>query len=433
MGVDDYVDLGDPASLDVNTAVTYSMWIKPALLVDDASIISKRDPSSDDGATQITLTASGKLDFNFVKTGTVLRSTANSVLSVGQWYHVVLVHTWGSGAGTKFYVNGVPVAMSAWGPGTGDEIMATNSSNRRLGYSANAGLGMKGLIDDVRIYNRALSADEIKRLYNLGGTVKLNSSTVSNNSLQNGLVGWWTFDGKDVSGVQAYDRSGTGNRGTLTSGPARTIGKIGQGLACPAPELIEAGGPSAPDGIFPGVCEPLREVVPAACGVGPCQLEGLCPRLTGDGAWHGQPSGRQGRLRAGRARLLWARVSMMGRREERRDGRGDEGRMPEGLQRTGLFGVDGVEAVHRGVEPEAECHLPAHAGEGGPLPWPEAWGEMGQETHQTLAGSALPPAAGPRRGAPGPHGQRRRWGGPPGPADGLPQGQRSRSRDRTPA
>jgi hypothetical protein len=25
-----------------------------------------------------------------------------------------------------------------------------------------------GLIDDVRIYNRALSADEIKRLYNLG-------------------------------------------------------------------------------------------------------------------------------------------------------------------------------------------------------------------------------------------------------------------------
>jgi hypothetical protein len=28
---------------------------------------------------------------------------------------------------------------------------------------------MNGLIDDVRIYNRALSADEIKRLYNMGG------------------------------------------------------------------------------------------------------------------------------------------------------------------------------------------------------------------------------------------------------------------------
>ena len=39
-----------------------------------------------------------------------------------------------------------------------------------------------------------------------------------------------------------------------------------------------------------------------------------------------------------------------------------------------------------GVEPEAECHLPAHAGEGGPLPWPEAWGEMGQETTRPLRG-----------------------------------------------
>ena len=49
--------------------------------------------------------------------------------------------------------------------------------------------------------------------------------------LTNGLVGWWTFDGKDISGVQAYDRSGQGNRGTLTSGPVSAIGKIGQGLS----------------------------------------------------------------------------------------------------------------------------------------------------------------------------------------------------------
>jgi hypothetical protein len=48
--------------------------------------------------------------------------------------------------------------------------------------------------------------------------------------VNNGLVGWWTFDGKDISGVQAYDRSGNGNRGILTSGPVRGIGKIGQGL-----------------------------------------------------------------------------------------------------------------------------------------------------------------------------------------------------------
>jgi hypothetical protein len=38
------------------------------------------------------------------------------------------------------------------------------------------------------------------------------------------------MDGKDMSGVQAYDRSGNGNYGTLTNGPLRRIGKIGQAL-----------------------------------------------------------------------------------------------------------------------------------------------------------------------------------------------------------
>jgi hypothetical protein len=109
----------------------------------------------------------------------------------------------------------------------------------------------------------------------------------------------------------------------------------------------------------------------------------------------------QGRLRAGRARLLWASWYMMGMREERSDGRGDEGSMQEGFQPAGLFGVDGVEAVHRRVEPDAEFHLPAHAGEVGHLPWPDPWGEIGQEktipfrglhSHQPQGQGVAPPA-----------------------------------------
>src|SRR3989338_2465947 len=49
--------------------------------------------------------------------------------------------------------------------------------------------------------------------------------------LTNGLVGYWSFDGKDMAGNTAYDRSGQGNNGTLTNGPTRAIGKIGQGLS----------------------------------------------------------------------------------------------------------------------------------------------------------------------------------------------------------
>jgi len=48
--------------------------------------------------------------------------------------------------------------------------------------------------------------------------------------LNSGLVGYWSFDGKDITGVTTYDRSGQGNNGTLTNGPVRTLGKLGQAL-----------------------------------------------------------------------------------------------------------------------------------------------------------------------------------------------------------
>ena len=42
--------------------------------------------------------------------------------------------------------------------------------------------------------------------------------------LTEGLVGFWSFDGADMSGSTAYDRSGQGNNGTLTNGPVRVAG-----------------------------------------------------------------------------------------------------------------------------------------------------------------------------------------------------------------
>ena len=48
-----------------------------------------------------------------------------------------------------------------------------------------------------------------------------------------GLVGHWTFDGKDMSGNTAYDKTSNGNNGTLTGAnglPVRAIGKLGQAL-----------------------------------------------------------------------------------------------------------------------------------------------------------------------------------------------------------
>jgi len=78
----------------------------------------------------------------------------------------------------------------------------------------------------VRIYDRALEANEIEVLYK-SGLAKINTS--QNDKLTDGLVGLWSFNGPDMDGNEAYDRSGQGNHGTI-SGAVPTIGRIGQAL-----------------------------------------------------------------------------------------------------------------------------------------------------------------------------------------------------------
>ena len=49
-------------------------------------------------------------------------------------------------------------------------------------------------------------------------------------TLNSGLVGWWTMDGKDVTATTVTDKSGSGNNGTRNGTTAITTGKIGQAM-----------------------------------------------------------------------------------------------------------------------------------------------------------------------------------------------------------
>jgi len=109
---------------------------------------------------------------------------------------------------------------------------AVNASAVNLGLNATTTAPLDGVLDDVRFYNRVINNNEIKRLYRIGATLKINTDVSRDNpDLERGLVGLWSFDGKDMAGVTAYDRSGNANNGTLTGGPTRAIGKIGQGMS----------------------------------------------------------------------------------------------------------------------------------------------------------------------------------------------------------
>ena len=101
-----------------------------------------------------------------------------------------------------------------------------------------------GNLDDVRVYNRALSASEITQLYNLGSANHISSSQIVTATsscaagVSCGLVGYWTFDGKNThwtssSTATTDDVSGNGNTATLNNmnqATAPVLGKVGQAL-----------------------------------------------------------------------------------------------------------------------------------------------------------------------------------------------------------
>ena len=108
-----------------------------------------------------------------------------------------------------------------------------NASAAYIGQIASSYFG--GTIDDIRFYSDALTATQVADLYRASGAKEISNAN-HREALTNGLVGYWTFDGRDVKWSDANeikDISGNGNHGDV-SGLTRTSvtpGKLGQGLS----------------------------------------------------------------------------------------------------------------------------------------------------------------------------------------------------------
>ena len=77
-----------------------------------------------------------------------------SASPVGAWTHVALTY---NGSQLRLYVNGVQVAS-----GAASGAIQSSTSPLWIGGNQPYGEYFKGLIDDVRVYNRALTPAEIQ-------------------------------------------------------------------------------------------------------------------------------------------------------------------------------------------------------------------------------------------------------------------------------
>ena len=155
--------------------------------------------------------------------------TSSAALADGNWHHAL--GTFNGSSGT-LYIDGVPQDTFTGGADSYAGYWHIGGYKAAGAWPNGADGYFHGKIDDVRIYNRALSAGEVKQLYHQGAATIGHSDE---NFMSNGLVGYWTFDGPAINWAtgQTQDISGQGNTGQLISMSTSTspvAGKIGQAL-----------------------------------------------------------------------------------------------------------------------------------------------------------------------------------------------------------
>lgn len=160
-GVDDVATCPDSPSLDIRRRLTLAAWINPRDFGDSAGIITKGSSTS---PYALELTGDGALRFianqgysagaqHYVGSGAW---TSSQRLSRNAWQHVACMF---NGDAVTFYVNGKRDKSERV-----QLVFGESDGPLTMGRNASGGSHFKGALDDVRVYARALSPDEIKTL-----------------------------------------------------------------------------------------------------------------------------------------------------------------------------------------------------------------------------------------------------------------------------
>mgnify|MGYP003651841238 CR=1 FL=1 len=202
-GTDDYLDIGTVSELNGSiSAVTLSAWFNFTgtyhtnfnLVLSGGSSGSDRFYFQQFSATALRYGSSSGFDDFTIPT-----------VSSSTWYHMALVH---NGTSASAYFNGSP---SSSNPLTVTAPTANYGTALKVGayYTGIAVFG--GLLDEVSVFDSALSASNITSIYNSG---------VPNDLSALSPVGWWRMGDNDGgTGTTITDQGSGGNNGTLTNSP----------------------------------------------------------------------------------------------------------------------------------------------------------------------------------------------------------------------
>ena len=219
-GINDQVLLGDINALDGISMVTISFWFNRTQdlsansnhYVSNIMFAKASDPENDnieigtDGTNIEIYVDSQNNDAPAV--------TYDAGIQNNIWYHLTFTYNKNETNEGKLYINGSEVnTWNQWG----GNIDNAGGSPVTIGNTNHIETPFNGFINEVAVWNEALTATEITTVYNSGSgfNAAVNSGNYSSAS---GLVGYWKIN--EGTGTTAYDGSGNNISGSLLNGPS---------------------------------------------------------------------------------------------------------------------------------------------------------------------------------------------------------------------
>ena len=193
------LNAGNASELRITGAITVAGWLKKNT-ASSVYLVSKRGGVPNRGY-RLEIRSAGEANFSISPDGTNLEESgwSTTATSVGEWHHVVGVYE--PSTRVAVYIDGVLESENT----TSISPSIHNSTQDFIisGWTNGGGSTIDGSVDDIRVYDRAISEAEIMALYELG------------NNNPSSLDLYWKLD--ELSGTTAVDSSGKGINGTLNN------------------------------------------------------------------------------------------------------------------------------------------------------------------------------------------------------------------------
>jgi len=163
-GTGDYIETSSvlPSTFIDDVQHSIGMWFKVNTINLEQTLMMIHNGGNDTNQSpHIVISTAGILRYDFYSNDIKLLDP----IVLNQWYHLTITFSGGNHAsGTKIYINGVHNTNVST-PSSTDTLDIQASSFVTLGSRANAGQAVRGSIANFRLFNRALTSDEVWQLY----------------------------------------------------------------------------------------------------------------------------------------------------------------------------------------------------------------------------------------------------------------------------